>query len=74
MTKKTIRSLGTEVNAPAPYKMSAEDKRRQMKYAAEDDVVLSVTRADEIKKDKTLISHVKRHAREQVKTMQKVCK
>jgi hypothetical protein len=71
--KPTPRTTSVSVDAIMPGKMSAEDKRRQMKYMAED-AVRTLTRADEIKKDKTLMGHVKKHAREQVKTLQKVCK
>ena len=73
MVKKRIPEVATQADTPAPYKMSAEDKKRQMKYAAED-AIRTLTLADEIKKDKQLMVHVKRHAREQVKTKQKVCK
>ena len=76
MTKKPAakQSKPNESTLATPaYKPSAEDKRRQMKYMAED-AVRTLTRADEIRKDKQLMGHVKKHAREQVKTLQKVCK
>ncbi len=75
MPKKPAKQTSPAASTlmPAPYKLSAEDKRRQMKYAAED-AIRTLTRADEIKKDAKLMGHVRRHAREQVKTMQKVCK
>ena len=71
--KSTPRTTSVAIEAAMPAKMSAEDKKRHMKYMAED-AVRTLTRADEIKKDKTLMGHVKKHAREQVKTLQKVCK
>jgi hypothetical protein len=39
-----------------------------------EDAIRTLTRAEEIKKDSNLMQHVKKHAAEQVKTMQKVCK
>ena len=54
---------------PAPYKPSAEDRKRQMKYEAED-AVRTLTRAEEIKQNPQLMRSVRNH----VKTMQKVCK
>ncbi len=75
MAKKPAKQTTPNASTlmPAPYKPSAEDKRRQMKYAAED-AIRTLTRADEIKKDASLMRAVKAHGREQVKTLQKVCK
>lgn len=71
--KSTPRTASVTMEAAMPAKMSAEDKKRQMKYMAED-AIRTLTRAEEIKKDKALMGHVKRHASEQIKSMQKVCK
>ena len=57
----------------APYKPSREDAARDRRYRAED-AVRTLTRADEIKKDKGLMRDVKTYAREQKKTLDKVCK
>ncbi len=54
---------------PGPYKPSAEDRKRQMKYEAED-AVRTLTRAEEIKQNPQLMRAVKN----QIKTMQKICK
>lgn len=71
--KSTPRTTSVAVEAAMPMKMSAEDKRRQMKYMAED-AVRTLTRADEIRKDASLMKAVKSHSKEQIKTLQKVCK
>jgi hypothetical protein len=76
MAKKTSTktSQGVPVNtAPSPYKPSAAEKKMQQRYQAED-AIRTLTRAEEIKKDVELMRNVKKHAAEQVKTMQKVCK
>ena len=56
-----------------PAKLTAEDKKRQMKYMAED-AIRTLTRAEEIKKDSGLMRAIKSHSKEQIKTLQKVCK
>lgn len=67
MAKKSTPSPGNSV--AQPYKPSAAEKKAQMRYQAED-AIRTLTRADEIKKDAKLMSHVKNH----VETMKKVCK
>jgi hypothetical protein len=71
--KSTPRTTEVSVAMAGPAKMSAEDKRRQMKYMAED-AIRTLTRADEIKKDAALMKAVQSHSKEQIKTLQKVCK
>ena len=44
----------------------------EMKYRARD-ALNTLTRAEEIRRDKPLMAHVKKHAREEMKSMAKVC-
>lgn len=44
----------------------------EMKYRARD-ALSTLTRAEEIKRDKTLMPHVKKEARLQAKALEKVC-
>lgn len=71
MTKKSTASRAMPV--AVAYKPSAAEKKEQMRYRAED-AIRTLTRAEEIRKDPTLMKAVKTHAQEQVKTMQSVCK
>jgi len=43
-----------------------------MKWRAKD-ALHTLTRAEEIRRDKPLMAHVKKHAREEMKSMAKVC-
>ncbi len=69
MVKKPAKQTTPNASTLVPYKPSAEDRKRQMKYEAED-AVRTLTRAEEIKQNPSLMRAVKNH----VKTMQKVCK
>lgn len=61
---------GADVS-PAP--MSRDQEREHMRYRAED-ALRTITRAEEIRCDKPLMREVKRVAKEQAKTLAKVCK
>lgn len=63
-TKSTGNKLSNAVSPMA----SAED----MKWRAKD-ALHTLTRAEEIRRDKPLMAHVKKHARDEMKAMSKVC-
>lgn len=56
-----------------PRSMSTQDKMRERKYRAED-AIRTLQRAEEIRKDKTLMRDVKTVAQEQMKQLQTVAK
>lgn len=69
---KLLSAGGGEMPAPSTVaKVTAEDRERQRRYAAED-AIRTLTRADEIKADKRLMSDVRKCAKEQIKTVSKV--
>lgn len=73
MAKKLPKAkISTDMCAPA-YRQTKEDIARQRRYAAED-AIRTLTRADEIKGDKRLMSDVQALAKEQMKTAQKFAK
>ncbi len=68
MTKKTLPVA--DMNKPSiPTK---EDKECEMKWKAED-ALRDIERAEMHKKDKELMRHVKKHAKEKMKAMNKIC-
>ena len=71
MAKKTT-SMPSTVSA-APYKPTAAEVKERKRWEAED-ALRTLQRAEEIKNNAQLMRQVKERAREQVKTMQKVCK
>lgn len=71
MAKKSIPAPTNSV--AQPYKPSAAEKKMQQRYQAED-AIRTLTRAEEIKKDAALMKAVQSHSKEQIKTLQKVCK
>lgn len=71
MAKKSTPAPGNPVSQP--YKPSAAEKKMQQRYQAED-AIRTLTRAEEIKKDAALMKAVQSHSKEQIKTLQKVCK
>lgn len=73
MAKKKSSSLPVASNACSPYKPTAEDKARERRYRAEDDI-RTMQRADEIKKDKERVSAMKQLAKEQMEALKKVSK
>lgn len=73
MAKKSKTKLSDMVSAPAPYKMTAEDKEREKRYRAEEDI-RTMQRAEEIKKDKERIKAMKDVANEQIKALQNCTK
>lgn len=66
LSKLTEVSTGDYPMASSSSKMSAEDKLRQRRYRAED-ALRCLTRANEIVKDKELMSDVAALAQEQMK-------
>lgn len=73
MAKNKLAKLtqSTGALAPSPYKVSPQDKAREQRYQAED-ALRTITRAEEIKRDRPLMSMVKQVAREQMKTLSSV--
>lgn len=65
--RNKMASVTTDVISSRPYRETAEDKARRMRYEAED-ALRTLTRAQEIQKNKSLMSCVKQVAREQIKT------
>jgi hypothetical protein len=71
MAKKSTGMLTT--SAATPYKPTAAEVKERKRWEAED-ALRTLQRAEEIKNNSALMRQVKERAREQVKTMQKVCK
>lgn len=57
----------------APYPQTKEQKDRERRYAAEDGL-RAIQRAEEIKRNKTLMADIKALANEQVSNLKKFCK
>ena len=55
-----------------PYPSTAEDKAREKRWRAEEDI-RTIQRAEEIKKDKSRVAEMKKVANEQIKDLKKVC-
>lgn len=72
MAKKKSTGLSTMVDRPMAYKPTAEDKARERRYQAEDDI-RTMERAEEIKKDKARVTAMKEVAKEKIQTLKKVC-
>lgn len=68
MAKKTLPIA----KASVPAMPTAVDKEREMKRRAED-ALRDIERAEGHKKDKELMKHVKKHAKEKIKSMSKIC-
>lgn len=64
--KQTKSSLPVASTAEVSYKPTAEDKARERRYRAEEDL-RTMQRADEIKKDKDRKSAMQELAKEQLK-------
>ena len=60
------------VDAPVKYVPTAEDKAREKRWRAEEDI-RTIQRAEEIKKDKSRVAEMKKVANEQIKDLKKVC-
>lgn len=74
-SKLPIAKLSTAVDYPAnpsKYKPSKEDVARERRYKAEDGL-RAIQRAEEVRKDKTLMSDIKSLAKEQVDNLKKFC-
>lgn len=67
LAKLTARSTAVDA-APAPYRPSAKEQAERRRYQAED-ALRTITRAEEIKRDRPLMRDVKACAREQAKTL-----
>lgn len=66
---KIVNSTG---DMPSRYTPSAEDKERERKYRAEDDI-RTMQRAEEIKRDKERMKAMKSIAKEQMNGLKKIC-
>lgn len=60
------------VEVAEPYPSTAEDKAREKRWRAEEDI-RTIQRAEEIKKDKSRVAEMKKVANEQIKDLKKVC-
>lgn len=60
------------IETAKPYPSTAEDKDREKRWRAEEDI-RTIQRAEEIKKDKSRVSEMKKVANEQIKDLKKVC-
>ena len=58
--------------AAVPAMPTEADKDREMKWRAED-ALRDIERAEAHKRDKDLMRHVKKHAKEKIKSMSKIC-
>lgn len=73
MAKKTKQpKLSSMVAKAYPLKPTAEDKARERRYMAEDDI-RTIQRAGEIEKDKDRMKAMKEVAKEQIASLKKVC-
>lgn len=75
-SKKNGNKLGPMIStgvaeAPPPYKGSAEDKKRELRYRAEEDL-RTLQRAQEIHRDRQRVSMCKSVANEQIKALKGV--
>ena len=74
MAKKRLPvAKPSTVEVAKPYPQTKEQKDRERRYAAEDGL-RSIQRADEIKRNKTLMADIKALANEQVSNLKKFCK
>lgn len=62
------RGIGLNVATAPAYRPSAEDKAREMRYRAEDDL-RTLQRAEEVRKDRGRLGMAQRVAKEQVKAL-----
>lgn len=69
-----VKVVSTSDNsiAGSRYQPSAEDKARERKYRAEDDI-RTMQRAEEIRRDKERMKAVKDVAKEQMNGLKKIC-
>lgn len=65
---KTLPVASTADYPAETKRHEAEEMRMKAKYALED-----IERAETHKKDKELMKHVKKAAKEKIKTMNKIC-
>lgn len=71
-TKNKISAM-VDMPTPAPYKTTAAEKAERRKWEAQD-ALRTITRAEEIRRDRGLMAEVKKCAREQVKSLECVTK
>lgn len=71
MTKKKTAKLSSMIATDAPYSPTPAEKAEQRKYEIED-ALRTVQRAEEIKKDKSMMKDVKAMAREKMSELKKV--
>lgn len=73
MAKKSPKTKFAVECGPTPYKQTKEDIARQKRYEAED-AMRTLTRADEIRNNPSLMKSVREVAKEQVKAVSKFTK
>ena len=69
---KIVNTTSDNSIAGSRYQPSAEDKARDRKYRAEDDI-RTMQRAEEIRRDKERMKAVKDIAKEQMNGLKKIC-
>lgn len=73
MARKMKNKLGQAVSVNAPtMPMPTIDKDREMKYRAED-ALRDIERAETHRRDGELMKHVKKLAKDKVKSLDKIC-
>lgn len=72
-TKLPKARLADACSVPTSYKQTKQEIERNRRYAAED-AMRTLTRADEIRGDRSLMTDVQRLAREQIQVAKKFSK
>lgn len=67
-----VKIVNSTADTPSRYTPSAEDKARERKYRAEDDI-RTMQRAEEIRADKERMKAMKSIAKEQMNGLKKIC-
>lgn len=73
MAKSTKNKLSGMIDMPAPMRQTKQEVAERRKWEAQD-ALRTITRAEEIKRDRGLMAEVKKCAREQVKSLECVTK
>lgn len=72
MAKNKLSGM-IRADSPAPRESTRQEQAERKRWEAED-ALRTITRAEEIKKDRGLMAHVRRCANEQMKNLQCVTK
>lgn len=70
--KKKVSKLSSMVATDVPYKPTPAEKAERRKWEVED-ALRTVQRAEEIKKDGSLMKEVKSMAKEKMSELKKIC-